>query len=270
MHPYTVTILDDLRGNRQEIKNEYVTTSDLTVNIRGSLGTSNKMSYQVEDYLILNPTELPDGVASMQHALINDSPNDVPILSDYLSAYMQGNRNSINNNRNHLLFSGQMGMMSSGIGAVASGAMGNIGGMAQGIMSYGKNAGDLWYSLKGIQAKVKDIDNHPPNLVKMGGNTNFDYGHKFTGLYVIRKQIKPEYRKKLEDFFNVFGYMLNEVKIPNFHTRQNWNFVQTKGCNILASINNEDLQELKNIFDNGITFWHTDDVGNYSLDNGVI
>jgi hypothetical protein len=38
MHPYTVTILDDLRGNRQEIKNEYVTTSDLTVNIRGSLG----------------------------------------------------------------------------------------------------------------------------------------------------------------------------------------------------------------------------------------
>jgi hypothetical protein len=102
------------------------------------------------------------------------------------------------------------------------------------------------------------------------GNTNFDYGHKFTGLYVIRKQIKPEYRKKLEDFFNVFGYMLNEVKIPNFHTRQNWNFVQTKGCNILASINNEDLQELKNIFDNGITFWHTDDVGNYSLDNGVI
>jgi hypothetical protein len=111
------------------------------------------MSYQVEDYFNFKSTELPDGVASMQHALINDSPNDVPILSDYLSAYMQGNRNSINNNRNHLLFSGQMGMMSSGIGAVASGAMGNIGGMAQGIMSYGKNAGDLWYSLKGYSSK---------------------------------------------------------------------------------------------------------------------
>jgi hypothetical protein len=126
MYPYTVTVLDDLRGNRQEIKNEYLNSPNLQVTVRGSLGNSNKVSYHLEDYLNL-ADPLTSDVATMQHALINDSPNDVPILSDYLSAYMQGNRNSINNNRSHILFSGQMSMMSSGIGAVASGAMGNVG-----------------------------------------------------------------------------------------------------------------------------------------------
>jgi hypothetical protein len=104
----------------------------------------------------------------------------------------------------------------------------------------------------------------------MGSNTAFDYGNDYTGLYIIKKQIKPEYRKKIGDFFNMFGYKVNEVKTPNFHTRQNWNYVQTSSCMILGDFNNEDLQELKSIFDNGITLWHTEDVGNYTLENGVI
>jgi hypothetical protein len=41
-------------------------------------------------------------------------------------------------------------------------------------------------------------------------------------------------------------------------------------ASIQGNFNNEDLNELKAIFDNGITLWHTDDIGNYSLDNGVI
>ncbi|HWI49443.1 MAG TPA: hypothetical protein VNU45_14590, partial [Rummeliibacillus sp.] len=270
MYPYTVTVLDDLRGNRQEIKNEYVTTNDLTIYTRGSLGTSSKISYHVEDYSILNATSLPDGVASMEHALINNNPNDVPILSEYLSAYLQGNRNSIHNQRDSILWNGQMNALSSGFGAIGSAVSGNVGGLAQGVIGYGQGLGNTLLQLQGINAKIKDIGNMSPNMVKQGGNTNFDFGHGFTGLYVIKKQIKPEYRNKLEDFFNMFGYKLNEVKIPNFHTRQNWNFVQTKSCNIQANINNEDLQELKTIFDNGITLWHTDDVGNYSLTNEVI
>jgi hypothetical protein len=39
---------------------------------------------------------------------------------------------------------------------------------------------------------------------------------------------------------------------------------------IQASINNEDLEELKAVFDNGITLWHVEDIGNYTLSNGVI
>jgi hypothetical protein len=89
-------------------------------------------------------------------------------------------------------------------------------------------------------------------------------------VYILKKQIKAEYIKKLEDYFGMFGYKVNEVKLPNFHTREHFNFIQTVDCNISGNFNNDDLQELKNIFDNGITLWHTDDVGNYGLENGVI
>ena len=68
----------------------------------------------------------------------------------------------------------------------------------------------------------------------------------------------------------MFGYKTNEVKVPNFHTRRYWNYVQTANCVITGNFNNEDLTELRAIFDNGITLWHTDDVGNYSLNNEVI
>jgi hypothetical protein len=104
----------------------------------------------------------------------------------------------------------------------------------------------------------------------MGGNTNYDYGNGIYGLFIIKKQIKAEYIRKLEHFFNMFGYKINEVKLPNFHTRQYWNYVQTSSCIITGNFNHEDLNELKSVFDNGITFWHTDDIGNYALENGVL
>ena len=89
-------------------------------------------------------------------------------------------------------------------------------------------------------------------------------------MYIVKKQIKQEYIDKLTDFFNMYGYRVDRTKIPNFHTRQYWNYVETKNCNILGSINNDALQELKNIFDSGICLWHTDDIGNYNLENEVI
>jgi hypothetical protein len=137
-------------------------------------------------------------------------------------------------------------------------------------MEVAKGVGESIIQLQGIQAKTKDVDNTPANMVKMGGNSAFDFGNNFTGVYVIKKQITAEYRKKLEDFFNMFGYKTNEVKVPNFHTRTYWNYVQTNNCTILGNMNGEDLQELKEVFDKGITIWHTDDVGNYALENGVI
>ena len=86
---------------------------------------------------------------------------------------------------------------------------------------------------------------------------------------MLLRNKSEEYRRKLTDFFKMFGYKVNEVKIPNFRTRQHFNYVETRNCNIQANINNNDLQAIKNIFDSGITLWHTDDIGNYNLSNGV-
>jgi hypothetical protein len=271
MYPYTSLILDDLKGNRQVLKNENILSNDLKISVRGSLGTSNKVSYTVLDYLVKSDLGVGDLFpANLEHSVINNNPNDLPIITDMLSAYLQGNRNSLENQKNSILFNGVMGGVNSVVGGVANTMSGNPAGVVAGVTGGIQGAGNTVLQLQGMQAKKVDINNSPPSLVKMGGNTNYDYGNGLYGLFIIKKQIKSEYIKKLEHFFNMYGYKVNEVKVPNFHTRQYWNYVQTSSCIITGNFNNEDLNELKAIFDNGITFWHTDDIGNYSLENEVI
>jgi Caudoviral major tail protein N-terminus len=283
MYPYTQLILDDFKGNRVTFKNEYINHPDLHIQIKGSLGTNNKVSYSLPDYNFSADTYIDE--MSGENALINNDPNDIPIITDMLSAYLQGNRNSIANQQSSIIFNGVMNGISGVSSAVTGGATGAIGGSALGpmgtvagavsgamggVVSTVQGAGNAVLQMQGLQAKQKDINNVPPSLSKMGNNTAFTTGNGYNGIYIIKKQIKPEYRTKLSYFFNMYGYKLNEVKLPNFHTRQYWNYVQTSACNITGDFNHEDLNELKAIFDNGITFWHTDDIGNYSLENGVI
>jgi len=272
MHPYTVLTFDDFKGNRRDFKNEYIAGNNLVLHVRGSLGVSNKVSYTVGYYN--NGSELPkNGLTdqvTLEASIINNNPNDVPILNDYLSAYLQGNKNSIQNQKDSIQFNGAMNGVGSALSGVGSAINRNPLGVAQAGTDAVQGAGNTVLQLQAIQAKQQDIANVPPAIGKMGSNTAFDYGNGYRGLFIMKKQIKPEYQKKLTAFFNMYGYKLNEVKVPNFHTRENWNFVQTQSCMITGNFNNEDLTELKAVFDNGITLWHTDDIGNYALSNEVI
>ena len=168
-----------------------------------------------------------------------------------------------------------MNTVNSGLGMMGSLptnplAAANPFAIAQGVSTMAQGAGNTVLQLQGIQAKQNDIANRPPQISKMGSNTPYDFGHGYQGVFILKKQIKPEYQAMLSDFFNLYGYKVNRVKKPNFHTRRHWNYVQTKNCIILGNFNNDDLIELKSVFDNGITLWHTDDVGNYALENEVI
>jgi hypothetical protein len=269
MYPYTQLILDDFKGNRVVLKNEYINDTTIKINVKGSLGTHNKTAYSIDNYL-QDENQVYSYVTAMEHAVLNTNPNDIPILNDMLAAYLQGHRNSIQNQRNTIQFNNFMDTAKHMNNGSANALYGNIPGVINESMDMVKGGGNAILKIQGIMAKQQDIANVPPSVSSMGSNSNFDYGNYIYGLYIIKKQIKTEYQKKLEDFFHMFGYKLNEVKLPNFHTRQHFNYVQTSSCTILGNFNNEDLQEIKNIFDNGITLWHTDDIGNYDLVNGVI
>jgi hypothetical protein len=270
MYPYTVTLLDDFKGNRVELKNEYINNTHLVVDMKSSLGVSNKVVYTVKDYLtsLMTDDTLKDMV-TMEKALIDSNPNDLPVLVDNLSAFIQGNRNSIQNQANSIMFNGGMNAFNHVLSTPMMGMTGPIG-LAQGVGSTIQGAGNSILQMQAMNAKQQDIGNTPPSIAKMGGNSYFDYGNGYTGIWIIKKEITPEYRKKLSDFFNMFGYKKNEVKFPNIHTRQYWNFIQTKSCIIQGNFNNEDLEDIKSVFDSGITLWHTDDIGNYTLTNEVI
>jgi hypothetical protein len=119
MYPYTTLILDDLKGNRQVLKNEYIKGDDIIVNVRGSLGTSNKTSYSIDNYQVKDNIEPADLFkANLENAVMNNNPNDLPIITDMLGAFLQGNRNSIQNQLNSTIFGGWMDTMGSVVGAM--------------------------------------------------------------------------------------------------------------------------------------------------------
>lgn len=68
--------------------------------------------------------------------------------------------------------------------------------------------------------------------------------------------VRAEVARTIDDYFSMFGYKVNRVKIPNVTGRRNWNYVKTIGCYIEADIPQEDLQQIKTMFDTGVTFWH--------------
>jgi hypothetical protein len=264
MHPYTVTVLTDLKGNHQEIKNEYINGSSLSIRTKGSMGTSNKVSYNVENYLGQS------GATVLENSIINQSANDVPIVTELLSAYLQGNRNQLQNQTNQIAFNSVTGTVGSAMGAIGQALARNPVGAVAGIGSIGQNMGSSYFQLQGMVAKKQDLSTIPPQLSQMGGNTSFDFGNGVRGLFVIKKQITGEYRKKLTDFFKMFGYKINEVGNPAFKTRQHFNYIKTVGANIVGDIPQTDLEIIRSIFNNGVTLWHGDWVGDYSLPNGEI
>lgn len=79
---------------------------------------------------------------------------------------------------------------------------------------------------------------------------------KFDKNIFTRYTIKRQFAERIDKFFDMYGYLTNTVKIPNLNNRPNWNYVKTIGLNVIADIPQLDLQEIKYMFDNGITLWH--------------
>ena len=267
MYPYTQAFITDFKGNMFPIRLEFINGNSFALDLRGSLGLSNKTSVSVKNYNVGDTVNPKDEFAE---GFINSDPQDVPVITDQLAAYLQGNRNSLNNQRSQLQFNA---ILDVGKGAVATGSGIAAGGVAGGVGAGTDLVGTLgnsYYNIESLNAKIKDISNVPPNLAQQGSNTAFSFGNGFVGYFLIKKQIKPEYANILSDYFKMFGYQVNRLKTPNFKTRKAWNYIKTQGCLLTGDIPHEHLSLLMNIYDAGITIWHGDWVGDYSRDNDLL
>lgn len=106
------------------------------------------------------------------------------------------------------------------------------------------------------------------------GNTNcgdINFATGYDDISFLHFSIKPEYSAIIDNFFSMYGYKTNLVKTPNITGRSNWNYVKTRGLNITGDIPQEDMQKIKEIFDNGITFWHNPSTFlDYSQSNYIV
>lgn len=122
-----------------------------------------------------------------------------------------------------------------------------------------------------LMAKKQDIQ-HMPNTAH--GNAMCDglnYARDTAGFIIRQWGLSDEYAKKIDAYFDKYGYAQMKVYIPSSRqNRKHWSYLKTVGCNIKGNINNTDLLTIKTIYDNGITTWNNlEEVGNYNQDNTV-
>ena len=150
---------------------------------------------------------------------------------------------------------GGLGMMATGGGAVAG-----AGAVVSGAMSIANELGAVYqHSLQ-------------PNSAKgnvNGGDINV-CDHK-NGFYFYKMSIKEEYARIIDNYFSMFGYKINRVKVPNITGRSNWNYVKTINCNFDGDIPQTDLNIIRAMFNNGTTLWHNPStIYDYSNSNNIV
>jgi hypothetical protein len=108
----------------------------------------------------------------------------------------------------------------------------------------------------------------PPQARGTQGNSTFT-GTREKNFYFVNKHVSEEYAKIIDDYFSMYGYATNRVKVPNINGRPSWNYVKTQNCKIVGNVPFNDIVKIRKMFDNGITFWHGDYVGDYTRNNQV-
>lgn len=139
---------------------------------------------------------------------------------------------------------------------------------AQGVQMPSKG---LIASTLGAVGQLYDHARTPPQMHgSNNGNLLYQAGQLTFSWYY--KQIKQEYAKIIDNFFDMYGYKTNRVGTPNLMARPKYSYVKTIGCSIEGFIPGDFKAEIEAIFNKGIRFWKTSAVfGNFdpSVNNNV-
>ena len=156
--------------------------------------------------------------------------------------------------------SDDINLASSVVNTVGSIASKNVGGAIGGVLDIGNS----------LIAKKQH------ELIPPQSRGNLNAGDVITAagkntFHFYKMSIKQEYARIIDGFFDMFGYKVNVVKIPNITGRTNWNYVKTIECNFDGDIPQTDLNIIKSMFNNGVTLWHNPSTMlDYSQSNNIV
>lgn len=243
--PYRYNLLCDWRTSPVIFKNEYMTTDKLEIQFNYALSHNAPFRYWIKDY-----KKDPEGRYT---CLSQPMGLEMPIISDQYYTYMLENKNTIQANITNTAIGGVANTLN---GIISGAGVGGIGGAIFGGLSGATaSAINLQAQIRSENAKQNDIKSKS-DAVLNSVDSSFNINDKNYAITFYRMRICCENEEILSEIFNMTGYKVNRVEVPNTRSRVRFNYLQTLGANIVGSINQEDLTKIKNIFDTGITIWH--------------
>lgn len=287
-YPYCFLELGDFSGRKQDYRWEFFdyAPNDLRVNLENrGCGISDCVGY-------VTPMNY-NGIDSDTTSYNADNWNAEPFTYDFsnkiswvFSTYQTwAAQNAV---ANQLAVIGSIGAMSFGAAAGVSSAAKTLGAGSQmllpGMERYASNSSvtstlaqnargqAIFGGAMGLGSTIANIEKMKRTPNTASGNTagNSKFQNNYSGWYYAYKSIRAEFAEIVDDFFSMFGYEVDVVKIPNREGRAKWNYVKTGNACFYGNVPADMMAKINSIYDSGITFWHTSDIGNYSAANTIV
>ena len=277
-YPYSFAMLTDNLNAPIEIKYHLCKSNTNTIKVRNTI--SDRCSYGIFIEGYKGDTE------GKMESMVSGDAHELPCSSSAYTTWYASNKNQVaqnvlNNSTNAFIQNSslQKQLLPSLLSQVTFNPMNMIqagGGMYSSYlnnqMQQQLNNQNTQNSINMAMAQANDMKSTPNTMLSMGSDVYYglDKGNKKVNLY--RFGLTDEYYQKLGDYFAMYGYKQNKVMTINRRNRHYYNYIKTIGVNIKSSgIPRNHLEEIKSIYNNGVTIWHIDregvEVGNYSMDN---
>lgn len=167
-----------------------------------------------------------------------------------------------------------IGMLSNSAGAAAAFMSGHGGGQND-VNRLSANAGNNFDTVASGASQLINLGieaHYRKKCPALSHGTIHDVALNFSqqkvGFDIYSMSITPEMAASIDDFFDMFGYAVNRIKVPETEGRNAWNYVQTQHIIIKGSMPVQAMDLIKTCFNRGIRLWHNGDwVGDYSKPN---
>ena len=240
-YPYMYLGFNPSNGSQKIYRYENFTNGTPVFNIISEVNPNPSVYFIPQNYRGQSGNSMSD-IASL---------NGYPTLSqrnDYFNTWLAQNSNIIGLQMEQEQFNYEIDAYKMGFDIVgnALSVMGGNFGAALNIAESGLTAAsldtnhDFYIKNQMAQKKKKKM---LPDKVSLGNSnaTLLGYDLMKTNIFT-RYTIKRQFAERIDKFFDMYGYLTNNVKIPNLNNRPNWNYVKTIGANILGNIPQEDSQ----------------------------
>lgn len=256
-YPWLYCLADNNQGNTHIYRYEYSYNQDKSIefNSYGTIATLPQVLTAPKNYKTRE--NLAHGL--MNEALINSSFPMCSFSSDTYRAWLAQNKSSIALSQVQTAVNSTIGLGTSIAGLAGGSLQGGINGAS-------KTTSAFWDAL-GMLANQTDRSRNAGVTHGKALSENVMTGIKECGVDFYEMSCKRQFAEMADSFFEQFGYPINKITMPNLRSRSRWNYVKTSHCGFTGNIDLDQLKKLRKIFDNGVTLWHTDDIGNYSLSN---
>lgn len=254
-YPFCFFRLNNSLGSSNDYRYEFFTTDNATFRLSSSGVTPDQSVY-------CTPQNYRGFLLDWDSSLIYDT---YPAASFITSEY----NDYIGNNSNRQL-AGQLSRIVSAVSAFAtapvnpSGAITSLSGnFMEGMSEYAM--------LKDLQGQTSTIGGTASGYFNLLFGQNFFIGYRVT--------VNASVAKQYDDFFTMYGYTVNALKVPQFaqsQRRKSYNYCKTKnacirslGANTLG-VPDTAIKDIQSALDGGLCLWETlANVGNFNVDNSL-